>query len=74
MIEKLREINNKLIKLNSDDEKKLKKHKIIQKILNDDKWFFKMEIEYAYAILRDLGINEKDLKKVYMELINPKNI
>ena len=74
MIEKLRENNNKLIKLNSDDEKKLKKHKIIQKILNDDKCFFKMEIEYAYSILRDLGINEKDLKQVYMELINPKNI
>ena len=32
-----------------------------------------MEIEYAYAILRDLGIEESDLKKVYMELIDVKN-
>ena len=33
-----------------------------------------MEIEYAYSILRDLGIPENDLKKVYMELIDAKNI
>ena len=74
MIEKLREVNDKLIKLNVNDEKNLKKYKLIQKILKDDKCFFKMKIEYAYSILRDLGIKEQDLKKVYLELINSKNI
>ncbi len=74
MIEKLKELNNKLIELNMDNELNLKKYKLIQKILSDDKCFFKMEIEYAYSILRDLGIPENDLKKVYMELIDAKNI
>ena len=74
MIESLRLLNNKLIKLNTSNATNLKKHKLIQKILSDDKCFFKMEIEYAYSILRDLGIPEKDLKMVYMELIDAKNV
>ena len=73
MIEKLKMLNNKLIELNANDETNLKKYQLIKKILNDDKCFFKMEIDYAYAILRDLGIEESDLKNVYMELIDIKN-
>ena len=74
MIEKLRILNNKLIELNTDNAINLKKYKLIQKILSDDKCFFKMEIEYAYSILRDLEIPENDLKKVYMELIDTKYV
>lgn len=74
MIEKLRILNNKLIELNANNEMNLKKYNLIQKILKDDKCFFKMEIDYAYSILRDLKISEKDLKKIYMELIDSKNI
>ncbi len=73
MIERLRLLNNKLIELNMNNEENLKKYKLIQKILSDDKCFLKMEIEYAYSILRDLGIAETDLKKIYMELIDIKN-
>lgn len=73
MIERLRLLNNKLIEVNMNNEENLKKYKLIQKILSDDKCFFKMEIEYAYSILRDLGIAETDLKKIYMELIDIKN-
>ena len=73
MLEKLKMLNNKLIELNVNNAENLKKYELIQKILSDDKCFFKMEIEYAYAILRDLGIEESDLKKVYMELIDVKN-
>ncbi len=73
MLEKLKMLNNKLIELNVNNVENLKKYELIQKILSDDKCFFKMEIEYAYAILRDLGIEESDLKKVYMELIDVKN-
>lgn len=74
MIEKLRTLNERLIELNTDDEVNLKKYQCIQKILKEDQCFFKMEIEYAYSILRDLGIQEQDLRKVYLELIDIKNI
>lgn len=73
MIEKLQSINDNLIELNINDAEKLKKHQLIKKILADSKCFFKIEIEYAYSILRDLGIPEENLKKVYTELIDIKN-
>lgn len=74
MIEKLKRLNERFMELNIDDEINLKKYKCIQKILNEEKCFLKMEIEYAYSILRDLGIQEEDLRKVYLELIDIKNI
>lgn len=74
MINKLRELNDKLIETNTNDEDKVKKYQVIKKILKDDKCFFKMEIEYAYAILRDLGIPEEQLKEYYSELIDIKNV
>ena len=40
----------------------------------EEKCFLKMEIEYDYSILRDLGISGEDLKEVYMELIDIQNI
>lgn len=73
MIEKLQSINDNLIELNINDAEKLKKHQLIKKILADNKCFFKIEIEYAYSILRDLGIPEENIKNVYAELIDIKN-
>jgi len=73
MIEKLKVLNERLIELNVDNKVNLKKYKCIQKILNEKGCFLKMEIEYAYSILRDLGIQENDLRNVYMELIDIKN-
>lgn len=73
MLQKLQHINSKLIEINIDDEVELKKYKLIEKILDDEKCFFKMSIEQAYAILRDLGFKEEDLKDIYMELIDSKN-
>lgn len=72
MIEKLRKINQNLITINAN-KSSLEKYLLIEKILRDEKCFFKMDISYAYAILRDLEIEEKDLKMVYMELIDKKN-
>ena len=72
MIEKLRHINNELIELSNDDYN-LKKQRLIEKILSDDKCFFKISIEQAYAILRDLGLAENELKSIYMELIDIKS-
>lgn len=73
MIEKLKKINDKYIELNKDNEVNLKKHMLIKQILNDSRCFFKMDIENAYAILRDLGIKEENLQEIYKELIDIKN-
>lgn len=70
MLDKLIEINNNIIIQNNDEEKK-KKHLLIQKILNDKQCFLKMNIETAYAILRELNIPEDNLKDYYLNLINP---
>ena len=47
----------------------LEKYKLIKEILNKNDCFLNMSIEYAYAILRDLGVSEEKLKSVYLELI-----
>lgn len=69
MIGKLRDINEKLISLNKNNEKELKKQILIKKILKEKDCFLKMSIENAYSILRDLKISEENLKKVYLELV-----
>lgn len=68
MLEKLRILNKKFI-----EESGMEKYSVIDKILADDKCFFKMSVEEAYAILRDLGIEEESIRKVYLELIDTKN-
>lgn len=73
MIDKLKDLNEKLIQKYSLDEEKLKKQLLIKKMLNEKKCFFKMNIEVAYSILIDLGIPNSDLKIVYSELIDAKN-
>lgn len=73
MIEKLQILTNKLIQANKNDEKNLQKFKLIEKILSDKHCFLKIDIEYAFAILRDLGIKEENLKNIYKELIDIKN-
>ncbi len=69
MIEKLRIINDKLIILNKNNKDNLKKYELIKKLLSDPDCFKKMNIESAYALLRDLEIKEKDLSSIYVELI-----
>lgn len=69
MIDVLKLRVNKLIEENKDNTEKYEKYKLIKKILNKDDCFLNMNIEYAYAILRDLGVPEKKIKDVYLELI-----
>lgn len=69
MIDVLKVRVNKLIEENKDSKEKLEKYKLIKEILNKDDCFLNMSIEYAYAILRDLGVSEEKLKSVYLELI-----
>ncbi|MBR4351200.1 MAG: hypothetical protein IKP98_03155 [Bacilli bacterium] len=69
MLKDIRLINDKLIEINKNNPKELKKYLLIKEILKDDNCFLKMDIEYAYSILRDLKFSEEDLKKVYLKLI-----
>lgn len=71
MLNKLRDINDKLINYYKDNNIEHKKQLKIKSILLDDTCFQNIKIEVAYSILRDLKIEEKDLKAVYMQLITP---
>lgn len=73
MIERLKELNEKLIQTHNSDEDNLKKQLLIKKILDEKNCFFNMDIVTAYSILKDLGIPRSDLKVVYSELIDVKN-
>lgn len=63
MLDKLRKECTLLV--SKDPEK----YSIIQEILANDNAFFELDVDTSFAILRDLGIQENDLKKVYLELI-----
>lgn len=65
MIEKLREINKRLLEVNPFD----RKQQIIKNLLQNDSCFFKMNINDAYSILDDLKIPDEKKKDVYLELI-----
>lgn len=69
MINVLKVRVNKLIEENKDNKEILEKYKLIKEILNKDDCFLNMNIKFAYAILRDLGVPEEKLKSVYLELI-----
>lgn len=69
MINKLIEINKKLIITYNDNSQELEKQLLIKKILNTKNCFSKMNVTSAYAILRDLTIPEDNLKEVYKKLI-----
>lgn len=70
MIEELKNINEKYIEEYKENPHELKKYELIKIILNEKNCFLKMNIEYAYAILRDLKIPEDKIKEVYFELIS----
>lgn len=71
MLNKLRDINDKLINYYKDNNKEYEKQLKIKNILMDDTCFRNIKIEVAYSILRDLKISEADLKVVYMQLTTP---
>lgn len=69
MLETLKLRVDKLIEENKDKKEELEKFILIKEILNKENCFINMNIEYAYAILRDLGVPEEKLKEVYLKLI-----
>lgn len=69
MIEKLKIITEKYIRVNQNNPRELKKFELIKRILNTQDCFMNMTIEQAYGILRDLEIPENEIKNIYVQLI-----
>lgn len=63
MLDKLRKQCDLL--MSNDPEK----YQVIKDILASDSAFFDMDVDVSLAILRDLGIEEENLNKVYLKLI-----
>lgn len=70
MIDKLKIVAEKCICANQNNPEQQHKYRLIKEILDQRDCFLKMNINYAYSILRDLQIPEENLKNVYMQLIN----
>lgn len=70
MVEELKNITEKLILENDNNSKEKDKYLLIRKILNKKEAFLNMNIEYAYAILRDLKIPEDNIKNTYIKLLD----
>ena len=70
MVEELKNITEKLILENDNNINEKEKYLIIKKILNKEKAFLKMNIEYAYGILRDLNVPEESIKNIYFQLLD----
>lgn len=69
MIEELRKIVDNFINVYGNNPKELEKYKIIKALLNENDLFSKIDIDYAYSILRDLQIPEEELRNVYLKLL-----
>lgn len=74
MINKLIELNNKLIESSISNEQEYQKQILISKLLKEPNCFMRMSIEQAYGLLRDLKVPEEKLKNIYSELIDINNI
>jgi hypothetical protein len=73
LIEEYRKLNNDLMEKYKSDKKMLAKHKLIKGLLNDNKCFFKISIEDAFSILRDLEIPDNEIEEKYKSLISYEN-
>lgn len=68
-LDPLRQRADELLQSSVGNEKEHRKFEIIANTLKNEECFLDMDIEHAYAILRDLGINEDSLKTYYSSLI-----
>lgn len=73
MQSKLQTIVSKLLQLKELSEDKRKRFEIIQRLLEDEQCFFKIDTDTAYSILNDLGFSFEEATDIYKELINSKN-
>lgn len=70
MLEKLNELNNKFISKYSNNIELQEKYILIKKIISEKDCFKKINIETAYAILRDLEIREEELENYYLTILD----
>ena len=68
-LDPLRQRVDELLQSSVGNEKEHRKFEIIVNILKNEECFLDMDIEHAYAILRDLGISEDSLRLYYSSLI-----
>lgn len=66
---KLRKKAGELLQNNDSNINERRKFEIIKNILKDDDCFLAMDIEHAYAILRDLGVSKELIDSYYSTLI-----
>lgn len=65
----LRKKAQQLLEQNTNNERERRKLTIICEKLKNDNCFLDMDIEHGYAVLRDLGIDEKSIQNLYSSLI-----
>ena len=71
MLNKLREINKKLI-LESEKNNNSKENVIqtvIQELLKNDRCFFDITMEESYRILKSLGFSIDESEEIYLKLL-----
>ena len=68
MIEHLRSLNSQLINKYHSNPKKLERQLMISNFLNHKDCFFRINIEDAFKILKDLGIS--NYEETYINLIS----
>ena len=75
MLQNLKNKNDELLtkyQNENNDEKKFV-HNLIKTLLSDENCFFKMNMEEAYQILKDLEYTIEESHDIYIELINENN-
>ena len=72
MLEKLQQLTKNKI---SNETNTIKKQKleIISKIIADDNCFFKMDVDTALSILKDLSFTKNESLEIYKQLLKSEN-
>lgn len=73
VLQKVREVTNRLLLSENISKEKKQRLELISNILKDDQCFFKIDVDTAYNIIRDLGFSHEETKSIYKELISSKN-
>ncbi len=75
MLDKLKEKNLELLKKyqQNGDLKNETIQKTIMQLLSYDDCFFKLSIEQAYAVFKELNVKPEEFQKIYLQLTKPKN-
>jgi len=73
MLAILREQVDSLLKNSNTKKEKQQKYLSIKHLLQNDDCFFKIPIEVAFSILKDLNYSDEESLIIYKKLIDSKN-